>query len=395
MEKIEFYRHHLEEEDKAKVREVLDSLFLTTGNVTADFEKKFSEYTGLPSVVGLTSCTAALHLSLLALGIGPGDEVITTPMTFLATATAILHTGAKPVFADVEPETGLIDPFQVEKAITSRTRAILPVHLYGTMADMKSLSRIAKKHHLKIIEDCAHCIEGERDGIRPGGLGDIACYSFYATKNLTSGEGGAIATRDETLAKKIRSLRLHGMTSDAASRYHGLYKHYDMELLGWKYNMDNIHAALLVTQIQRLERYWQERDRLAQLYEKRLEEIPGVRLPKVTGKSARHLQTFWVEEDRRELVLQQMQERGIGVAVNYRAMHTLQYFRATFGFQPSDYPIALRIGLQTISLPLYPKLGEAALNYVMDCLREIMTESRLKAAPPELKRGQVGNLGAL
>ena len=369
--KIEFYRHNLEKEDIEKACEVLRSTFLTTGEVTREFEEKFARLTGLDHAVGITSCTAALHLSLLALGIGPGDEVITTPMTFLATATSILHAGARPVFVDVEPNTGLIDPERIEKAITSRTKAILPVHLYGVMADMRAIAAIAQKRGLKIIEDCAHCIEGERDGVRPGQLADAACYSFYATKNLTSGEGGAVATRDTKLAGKIRMLRLHGMSKDAISRYHSKFKHWDMEMLGWKYNMDNIHASLLVRQMERLQGYWQRRRDIAQMYRKHWKGSADIELPEIRGKSAYHLQTVWLDASVRDRAIDKLQEEGIGVAVNYRALHTLRYFRETFGFKPVDFPNALAIGERTVTLPLYPKLKDEEVRCVIESLKGV------------------------
>lgn len=372
--KIEFYRHNIEETDIQRAVEVLHSIFLTTGTVTAEFESKFARYTGLREAIGVNSCTAALHLSLLALGIGKGDEVITTPMTFIATATAILHTGAKPVFVDVEKGTGLIDVNNIEKVITSRTKAIMPVHLYGTMVDMITIRKIADKYNLKIIEDCAHCIEGERDGIRPGQLSDTACYSFYATKNLTCGEGGAIATNNEELAANLRILRTHGMSKDASSRYTGKYQHWDMTLLGWKYNLSDIQAALLVEQIDRLDKYWQRRHEICEIYNERLEDIPEVKIPDVRGKSARHMYTIWVCQDERDNILHKIQDKGIGVAVNYRAIHTLTYFRERFKFKPEDFPVANLIGQRTISLPLYPNLTNQEAEYVADTIREIQNE---------------------
>jgi dTDP-4-amino-4,6-dideoxygalactose transaminase len=368
--KVEFCRHTLEKEDIERVQEVLNSIILTTGQVTAEFEEKFAAYTGLPYMVGLTSCTAALHLALLALKIGPGDEVITTPMTFLATATAVLHTGAKPVFVDVEPETGLIDAKKIEAAVTPRTKAILPVHLYGVMADMRAIADIAKRRGLKVIEDCAHCIEAERDGVRPGELSDAACYSFYATKNLTSGEGGSLGTRNKELADQIRILRLHGMSADAAARYTSKYKHWDMEVVGWKYNMDNIHAALLVRQIGRLDANWKKRRDLSGRYREKLSEIAAIRMPAVKGKSAYHLQTIWVNPEIRDEVISKMQAKGAGVAVNYRSVHTLRYFRETYGYQPSDFPNAHLIGQQTVSLPLYPKLDPEEIDYVIEAVKD-------------------------
>ncbi|GAG23729.1 unnamed protein product, partial [marine sediment metagenome] len=251
--------------------------------------------------VGLTSCTAALHLSLLALGIGPGDEVITTPMTFIATATPIMHTGAKPIFVDVEKETGLIDPDLIESAITERTKAILPVHLYGQMCDMKKIKKVADKHNLRIIEDSAHCIEGERAGIKPGHLGDVACFSFYATKNITSGEGGAIATNNKEIADKVRLLRQHGMSKEAADRYSGVYKHWDMIECGWKYNMDNIQASLLLPQLKKVDEQWQRREKVYNKYVDYLNKVSQIDYPKIKpdSKSAYHLFTIWVAPERR------------------------------------------------------------------------------------------------
>lgn len=355
--KIEFYRHNLEQVDIDNVSRVLRSIFLTTGPVTAEFERRFSEYTGLKHTVALNSCTAALHLALLAMDIGPGDEVITTPMTFIATATAIMHTGATPVLVDVEPESGLLDVGRVEAAIISRTKAVIPVHLYGTMVDMRGLRTVADRHKLKIVEDCAHCIEGERDGVRPGQLGDAACYSFYATKNLTCGEGGALATNDPGLVEKINILKLHGMSKDAASRYSGKYRHWDMVLEGWKYNLSDIMAALLVDQIARLDGYHRRREEIAASYDRAFAGHPAIALPVVRGKSARHLYTIWVDPERRDSIVHSFQDQEIGVAVNYRAIHTLTFFRERFGFHPEDFPVAWGIGRRTISLPFYPGLS--------------------------------------
>jgi dTDP-4-amino-4,6-dideoxygalactose transaminase len=226
---------------------------------------------------------------------------------------------------------------------------------------------------LKVVEDCAHCIEGERDGVRPGELGDIACYSFYATKSLTSGEGGAIATENKEWAGRIRLLRLHGMSADAVTRYGSVYQHWDMEVLGWKYNMDNIHAALLVGQIGRLDKNWKRRAEIAETYRSRLPSVPSLELPEIRGKSAYHLQTVWVDSGRRDEALRGMMEKGIGVTVNYRALHTLRYFRETFGFSPSDFPVAREIGERTLSLPLYAKLTDPEVDYVVDSLKEIMS----------------------
>lgn len=374
MMKVEFYKHNIGEEEKKKVLECLDGIFLTTGSYVAEFEEQFATYLDLKYAVGLNSCTAALHLSLLALGIGKGDEVITTPMTFIATATAIMHTGAKPVFVDVEPDTALIDPDMIPRVVTERTKAIIPVHLYGQMCDMRKIRAIADKYNLTIVEDAAHCIEGKRDGVGPGQLGDIACFSFYATKNITSGEGGAVATNDEELAKKVKLLRTHGMSKEAADRYAGKYRHWDMIECGWKYNMDNIQAAMLLPQLRKIDEHWAKRDSLYKEYRNYLSEIPQIHFPKTVpnSKNAYHLFTSWVDENKRDELLNKMGESEIGVAVNYRAIHLLTYFRNTFGFKKDEFPLAERIGDRTISLPFHLRLQSKDIKYVVSMLKNIL-----------------------
>lgn len=376
--KVEFFRHNIGPKEIRRVNGVLRSVFLTTGEVVREFEDDFAAYLGCKHTVGVTSCTAGLHLSLQAYGVGPGDEVITTPMSFIATANSILHAGAKPVFVDVEPDTGNINADLIEKAVTPRTKAIMPVHLYGQMCDMKKIKEIADRHGLVIIEDAAHCVEGLRDGIKPGQLSHAACFSFYATKNLASGEGGAIVTNDPSVADKLRVLRLHGMTKGASDRYHGRYRHWDMELLGWKYNMDNIHAALLVDQLKLLDRRLKRRQKIARTYEKAFKEM-GIGFPKALrvmtlrgGRHARHLFTIWAPPAQRDGVLGALQERGVGVAVNFRAMHLLKFYRELYSFKEGDFPVAETIGASTISIPLYPKLTDEEAQYVIESVRAVM-----------------------
>lgn len=374
MKKIEFFRHSIREKDIKRANDVLRSIFLTTGKEVDTFEKSFSQYIGLEKTIALTSCTAALHLSLIAFGIGQGDEVITTPMSFCATANSILHTGARPVFVDVEEETGNINAGLIEAAITKRTKAIIPVHLYGQMCDMKSIKRIADKYNLKIIEDAAHAIEASRNGIKVGLLSDISCFSFYATKNITSGEGGAICTNNERIAVTLRMLRLHGIDRGAADRYTKRYEHWDMPILGWKYNMDNIHAALLIGQLGRIESLWQRREELWRLYEKELNTVKGVGILKTLKgvRHARHLFTILVAPDRRDSLLWELQDRGVGVAVNYRPIHLLKYYQNTFGYSKGDFPVAEKIGESTVSLPLYPSLKKSDVKYIVNVLKELM-----------------------
>lgn len=369
--KVEFYRHNIGKAEKEQLLSALDSIFLTTGEVTYEFERNLASYLGITATIGLMSCTAALHLALLALDIGPGDEVITTPLTFIATANTIMHVGAKPVFVDVEAATGNLDANLVEKAITDKTKAILPVHLYGHMCDMKALRQIADKYNLKIIEDAAHCLEGVREGFRPGQLGDAVCFSFYATKSITCGEGGAIGIKDKSLEDLLRKLSLHGMSRSAADRYHGKYQHWDMELLGWKYNLSNVQAALLIPQLAQVEKYLSRREEICQRYEKAFMDLPGVNFPKVLSntKSARHLFTIWVDQKIRDEKMFKLQQAGINVAVNYRAIHLLKFYREEFSFLPGSFPIAEKIGNSTITLPLYSKLTDEEVNYVIETVR--------------------------
>ena len=312
MTSIPFFQHDLGEAEVAEVAKVLAGPLLTTGETVAEFERRFAAYLGCKHALGVTSCTGALHMSLLALGVGPGDEVITTPLTFIATSTAIVEAGATPVFVDVEANTGLIDPTLVEAAITPRTKAILPVHLYGQMCDMRALRTIADKHGLAIVEDCAHCIEGVRDGVKPGQLGDTACFSFYATKNMTCGEGGALVFNDTALLEKLKLLRLHGMTRNAADRMKEGYRHWDMTMLGWKYNLDNIHAALLLPQLDRLDDNWELRRALAERYETQLASVPGVECPQSYDgiRHARHLFPIFIADGRRDETIAALQAGG-------------------------------------------------------------------------------------
>jgi dTDP-4-amino-4,6-dideoxygalactose transaminase len=375
--KVPFFMHDLGQAELDAVAQVLAGPILTTGEWVARFERRFADYLGVRHAIALTSCTGGLHISLLALGIGPGDEVITTPMTFIATANAIIEAGAKPVFIDVEPETGNLDASLIEAAITERTRAIMPVHLYGQMCDMKAIRKIADSYGLFVIEDAAHCVEGKRDGIGTGHLGDTACYSFYATKNLTCGEGGAVVTNDDILAEKLRLLRLHGMNKNANDRHKEGYKHWDMTMLGWKYNMDNIQAALLLPQMDRLEDNWEKRRALAEYYEERLWDIPGLSRPKtVEGVDhSWHLFPVWIGNGERDRVIQGLQDNGVSVMVNYRAIHLLTYFRETFDFKPGDFPVAERIGDAGLSLPFYPKMPLEHVDYVVETLRDLLDRS--------------------
>ncbi|QTA84484.1 DegT/DnrJ/EryC1/StrS family aminotransferase [Desulfonema magnum] len=370
--KVEFYRHSLGSAEGQSVAHALEGLFLTAGPLTRKFEEKFAQYLNCQRVVGTYSCTTALFLCLKALEIGHGDEVITTPMTFIATANVILEAGAVPVFADVEDTTGNINAELIENAITAKTKAIIAVHLYGHLCDMKKINDIARRHGLFLIEDTAHCVEGERDGIRPGSFSDAACFSFYATKNMTSGEGGAVATNNESLAEKLILLRSHGMNKEAADRYNGKYRHWDMVCMGYKGNMFDIQAALLLPQIPELENKLKKRQEIFNKYVSVFSDMDGVEFPiTLSGtKHACHLFTIWVNPDKRDDILNALQEEGIGVAVNYRPVHLLTYYRKTFGYKEESFPVAEMIGKRTISLPLYPNMGEDAVGKVIEAVQK-------------------------
>ena len=378
---VPFFRHDLGAAELAAVAEIVSGPILTTGETVERFERRFADYLGRRPCVGLTSCTGALPLSLAALGIGPGEEVITTPMTFIASATSIIQAGATPVFADVEEGSGNIDASLIEAAITPRTRAILPVHLYGQMCDMPALRAIADRHGLSIVEDSAHCVEGARDGVRPGQIGETACFSFYATKSLTSGEGGALVTDDDALAARVRLLRHHGMDKIAHARFGPAYQHWDMVAFGWKYNMDNIQAALLLPQLDRIEASHARRAALSDAYRRALSGIGEVSLPPVIAgvRHAEHLFTIRVDPIHRDPLLRYLGESGIGTAVNYRAIHLLDYFQRILGLPRGTFPVAESIGDSTISLPLYATMPPDYVERVAAAIAAYFREPRRPA----------------
>ena len=372
--KVEFFRHSVDDADIANVAGAMRETFLTTGRRVRQFESDLAAYCRRRRAVGVSSATAGLHLALIALGVGAGDEVITTPMSFVATANAVLMTGAVPVFVDVKPETGNIDPGAVEVALTDRTRAILPVHLYGVMCEMGALATIARSRGLRMIEDAAHALESSRDGLRPGELSDAAVLSFYATKSITSGEGGAIVTDDDQLAERLGRLRLHGITKSAADRHAGPYRHWDMEELGYKCNLTNIQAAMLEGQLRKADAMRRRRERIAARYGEALAGVDGLGVPSVPAGalSGRHLFTIWVDPQHRDRVLGELGKRGVGVAVNYRPIHLAKYYRERFGYCKGAFPAAERIGASTISLPFYPKLTDAEIDYVIATVRDVV-----------------------
>lgn len=371
--KIEFFRHNLSSQDKKECLKVLGSIFLTTGELVRQFEQKFAQYLKANYAVGISSCTDALFLTLKYIGVGRQDEVITTVLSYAATSNAIEYCGAKPIFIDVEPDTGNINADLIERAITPRTKAILVVHLYGLMCNMKKIRQIADKYHLKVIEDAAHCIEGKRDGVRVGELADFACFSFYATKTITSGEGGAITTNSKRAYDWFIKARLHGMSKNAADRYVKRYQHNDMEFLGYKCNMSNIAASLLVHQLDRIDIYLRRRESLARIYTQGFSKNTAIQMPEVLSNCvhARYLYTIWVDPKKRDEIVNKIQDKGIGVAVHFFPLHFLSYYRKKYGYKRGDFPVAERIGDKTISLPLYPRLSAKEIKYVIDTVNEL------------------------
>lgn len=368
--------------EDAEIEEVVATLksgWLGSGPKVARFENEFKQYKGAQHAVALHSCTAALHLSMLAAGIVSGDEVITTPMTFCATVNAILHAGGTPVLADIDPTTLNIDPEEVRRRITPRTRAIVPVHFAGRPCDMTALRAIALEHGLKIIEDCAHAIETEYHGEKAGVIGDFGCFSFYVTKNIVTGEGGMVIARNEADASRIKILGLHGMSKDAWKRFgDDGYKHYQVVECGFKYNMMDLQAAIGIHQLARIETYWQRREHLWKRYMRELADLP-VGLPAAPEPDTRHgYHLFTLQVDQassgmsRDEFINAMTAHNIGVGVHYLSIPEHPYYQKTFGWNPEAYPHGTKIGRSTVSIPISAKLSDADVDDVITAVRSIL-----------------------
>ncbi len=368
--------------EDAEIEEVVASMksgWLGTGPKVAKFESDFAVYKDSKNTAAVNSCTAALHLSLLAAGLRPGDEVITTPMTFCATVNAIIHADAVPVLADVDPVTMNIDPRLIEKKITRKTRAILPVHFAGRPCDMDAVMDIARQHNLKVIEDCAHAIETEYKGKKAGTFGDFGCFSFYVTKNIITGEGGMVLTRKKEDIERIKVLALHGMSKDAWKRFSDAgYKHYQVVGCGFKYNMTDIQAAIGIHQLKRIDYYWQRRQEIWNKYNAAFADLPIdiPRDPEQKTRHAHHLYTIMVDEKKagisRDAFLNAMTKKNIGVGVHYLSIPEHPYYREKFGWKPNNYPHAMRIGRQTVSLPISAKLVDEDVVDIVHAVQEIL-----------------------
>lgn len=369
----------IEQPEIDEVLAVMESGWLGTGPKVAQFERDFASYKGAKYAAAVNSCSAALHLSILAAGIKPGDEVITTPMTFCATVNAIIHAGGMPVLADVDPLTMNIDPERVREKITSRTRAILPVHFAGRPCDMDSLCAIAEEHDLKIIEDCAHAIETEYKGEKAGTIGDFGCFSFYVTKNIITGEGGMVLAKREEDIACIKVLGLHGMSKDAWKRFSDEgYKHYQVVDCGFKYNMMDLQAAIGIHQLRRVDAYWERRAQVWQTYNQAFADLPiGLPAsPEPDTRHAYHLYTVLIDEAKTDVsrneFLNRMTENGIGIGVHYLSIPEHPYYQQTFGWRPEDYANAATIGRQTVSLPISAKLSDADIADIVSAVRNCL-----------------------
>lgn len=364
---IVFGSPHIGDDEIHEVEACLRSGWLGTGPRVARFEKDFADYKGvLPThVAAVNSCTAAMHISMVAAGLSPNAEVITTSLTFCATVNAIIHAGLRPVLADVDPVTQNIDPRAIEAAITPRTEAIVPVHFAGRPCEMDEILKIADRHGLCVIEDCAHAIETEYHGTKTGTLGDFGCFSFYVTKNVVTGEGGMIVGRSDEHISRAKILALHGMSKDAWHRFSDKgYRHYHVVEAGFKYNMMDIQAAIGIHQLARVEENWVRRRKFWKEYQQTLANLP-IGLPAEPAPDTRHayhLYTIMIDHERcgvkRDDFIYRMNERNIGTGVHYLAIPEHPFYQDHFGWRPEQWPNAMKIGRETVSLPLSARLLE-------------------------------------
>jgi dTDP-4-amino-4,6-dideoxygalactose transaminase len=379
---LPFHRPWIDETDEQAVVETLRSGWLTTGPKTKQFEKELAAYVGATHCIGVNSCTAALHLALDAVGVQRGDEVITTPMTFAATANVICHRGARPVFVDVEPDTQNIDPALIEAAVTAQTRAIVPVDFGGQPPDMDAIKAVASRHGLPVIEDAAHSIGAEYKDVRIGSVADLTAFSFYATKNITSGEGGALTTNNDEWAERIQMMSLHGISRDAWKRYSDAgYRHWDIIYPGYKYNMFDLQASLLLSQFKRIDMFWARRRILTARLTEGLGDVPEIATlaerPFVTH--AYHLFPVIIRTERldadRDTIMNALQAENIGIGIHYRAVHLHPYYQS-LGFRRGMFPHAEYYSDRTLSLPFFPGMSDADVDDVVAGVKKVIAYYR-------------------
>jgi dTDP-4-amino-4,6-dideoxygalactose transaminase len=370
---------------EAEIQEVVATLrsgWLSTGPRVHEFERAFAEYIGVPHAIAVNSCTAALHLSLLATGIGPGDEVVTTPLTFCATANVIVHTGATPRFADIDPVTWNLSVARTADTITSRTRALIPVHYAGRPVDVAGFRALSQRHGLVLIEDAAHCVEGATAGAKIGATADLTCFSFYATKNLTTGEGGMLTTASGTWAYIVRTASLHGMSRDAWSRYGaGGSPHYDVVMPGYKYNMMDLQAAIGLHQLERLDDHLRRREAIWRIYDEAFSDLPLTRpAPVAIGDvHARHLYSVLVGPDSgwsRDDLMAALREDGISTSVHFKALHLHSFYAERFKLTRGMFPVAEMVSERTLSLPLSAGMTDGQVAQVVGAVRNRVLRTR-------------------
>jgi dTDP-4-amino-4,6-dideoxygalactose transaminase len=378
---LPYFQPFIGNEEIEAVVDTLKSGWLINGPKVAKFEDAICQYTDAPNVVCVASGTAALHLSLIALGIGDGDEVITSPFTFAATGNAIIHTGAKPVFVDISRDTYNIDPEKIEDAIGIRTKAILPVHYAGQPCNMDVIMSIAKKHNLYVIEDATHALGSEYKGEKIGTIGDATCFSFNAIKSITTGEGGAVTARDEKIIDKIKLLRWQGIRNDPWKRssitsIRGSW-YYEIEVCGWKYGMTDLAASLGIIQIKKLEQFTATRIEYARLYRKEFNGIEGIINPYEVpdSKHVYHLYPILLKRYNRDTFFQNMAENGIACSVHYIPLHLHPFYRNTYGYKDGAFPNAEWVYKHEISLPIYPKMHEDDVWRVINTVKDIIQKT--------------------
>ena len=386
--RTDFLPFNLPDIGEAEIEEVVRTLrsgWITTGPKTKEFERLFREYVGCGHAIAVSSCTAGLHLALAAGDIGQGDEVITTPLTFCATANVVVHRGAVPVFADVREEDLNIDPEEIEKKITPRTKAIIPVHLAGRPCAMDEILDIARQHDLLVIEDAAHAVGAKYRGRMIGSIGDVTAFSFYATKNLTTAEGGMVTTDDAKLAERMRLLSLHGISRDAWKRYSadGSW-YYEVLEAGYKYNMTDIQAALGIHQLRRLEDFIRVRRRYAEMYTSAFAEMPEIIAPSLEvepgSRHAWHLYIIRIVKGAlrigRDRFIEELRAENIGASVHFIPLHLQPYYRDRYGYRRGDFPVAEAAYEGLVSLPLYTAMTEEDVGDVIRAVRKIVARYR-------------------
>jgi len=383
---LPFVRPSIGEEEECEVLDTLRSGWLTTGPKVERFERSFGQYVGAPCAVAVSSCTAALHLSLVAAGIGPDDEVITSPLTWPATANVVIHQGATPVFVDVDRDTLNIDPDQIEQAVTPKTKAIIPVHIAGLPCEMDAILAVAKKHGLSVIEDAAHALGAEYRGKMIGAISEFSCFSFYPIKNITTIEGGMITVAEEQEAERLRVLSNFGMSKDAWKRYSkerpSGFHPAEVVCPGYKYNMTDVQASLGLHQLEKLPGFLSAREKYAQIYDRAFADVDEIALPGLPShvKHARHLYIIVLDVDRltisRNEFVDALKAENIGTGIHFVSLHLHEYYRERFGYGPDDFPNANYLSERILSLPLYPRMSEKNVHDVIVAVKKIINYTR-------------------